>query len=68
MEIASLNINGLRSHRDEIKLLRNDEGIHILALNKTKLHASVPNELTEFSGYQQSAFTRTAMLVLSLFT
>ena len=42
MAIASLNINGLRSHHDEIKMLLNDKGIRILALNETKLDASVP--------------------------
>ena len=53
MAIASLNINGLRSHLDEIKLLLNDRGIHILALNETKLDALIPKELSEIPGYQQ---------------
>ena len=34
MASVSLNINGLRNHHDEIKLLLNDKGIHILALNE----------------------------------
>ena len=59
MAIASLNINGLRSHHDEIKLLLNDKGIHILVLNETKLDGSVPKELTEISGYQQQRLDRT---------
>ena len=59
MAIASLNINGLRSHHDEIKLLLNDQEIHILALNETKLDASIPKELTEISGYQQKRLERT---------
>ena len=59
MAIASLNINGLRSHLDEIKLLLNDRGIHILALNETKLDASIPKELTEIPGYQQKRLDRT---------
>ena len=42
MVIASLNINGLRSHLDETKLLLNEKGIHILALNETKLDGSIP--------------------------
>lgn len=58
MAIASLNINGLRSHHDEIKLLLNDQGIHILALNETKLDASVPTELSAISGYQQKRLDR----------
>ena len=59
MAIASLNINGLRGHHDEIKLLLNDQGIHILALNETKLDASMPKELTEIPGYQQKRLDRT---------
>ena len=59
MAIASLNINGLRSHHDEIKLLLNGQGIHILARNETKLDASIPKELTEISGYQQKRLDRT---------
>ena len=59
MAIASLNINGLRSHHDEIKLLLSDQGIHILALNETKLDASIPKELTEISGFQQKRLDRT---------
>ena len=59
MAIASLNINGLRSRHDEIKLLLNDKGIHILVLNETKLDGSVPKELTEISGYRQQSLDRT---------
>ena len=57
--IASLNINGLHSHHDEIKFLLNDKGIHILVLNETKFDGSVPKELTEISGYQQQRLDRT---------
>ena len=59
MAIASLNINGLRSHHDEIKLLLKDKGILILVLNETKLDGSVPKELTEISGYQLQRLDRT---------
>ena len=38
---------------DEIKFLLNDKGIHIFALNETKLDGSTPKELTENLGYQQ---------------
>ena len=38
MAIASLNINGLRSHLDEVQLLIRDLGIHIIVLNETKLN------------------------------
>ena len=59
MVIASLNINCLHSHCDEVMLLLNGQGIHILALNETKLDASIPKELTESSGYQQKRLDRT---------
>ena len=52
MAIASLNVNGLRSHLDEVKLLLKNLGIHILALNETKLDRLVPKELTDIRGYQ----------------
>ena len=37
MAVGSLNVNSLRSHLDEVQLLINNLGIHILALNETKL-------------------------------
>ena len=52
MAIASLNINGLRSHLDEVQLLNRSLGIHILALNETKLDPNYPKELTSLPGYQ----------------
>ena len=59
MAIESLNTNGLRNHLDEIEFLLNGKGIHILALNETKLDGSIPKELTEISGYQQQRIERT---------
>ena len=59
MAIASLNINGLRSHLDEVQLMMKRLGIHILALNETKLDSSIPKELTKVSGYQQMRLDRT---------
>ena len=53
------NINGLRSHLDELKLMINDLGIHILALNETKLDPGYPKELTDVSGFQQERLDRT---------
>ena len=35
--IASLNLYSLQLHLDEIKCLVNEQGIHILAVNETKL-------------------------------
>ena len=51
MATASLNINGLRSHVDEVQLLIRDLGIQILALNETKLDTEFPKELTSVVGY-----------------
>ena len=59
MAIASLNVNGLRSHLDEVKILMTDLGIHILALNETKLVPDYPKELTNVAGYQQERLDRT---------
>ena len=59
MAIASHNVNGLRSHLDEVKILMADLGIHILALNETKLAPDYPKELTNVAGYQQERLERT---------
>ena len=37
MVIASLNVNSLSAHKDEVDTLLKDQGIHILALNETKV-------------------------------
>ena len=37
MNRASLNVNGLRSHLDEIELLIRSLDFHVLALKETKL-------------------------------
>ena len=58
--IASLNITGLRSHRDKVQLLIRSLGIHILALNETKLDPNCPKELTSLPGYQQERLDRTS--------
>ena len=59
MAIASLKVNGLRSHLDEVQLLINNLGIHFLALNETKLDPNYPIELTSVAGYQQERPERT---------
>ena len=57
--MRSLNINGLQSHLDEVQLLAIDLGIHILALNETKLDPDFPKELTSVAGCQQERLDRT---------
>ena len=42
MLIAALNINGLRCHFEEIQLLLEDLGIHVMSLNETKLDSEYP--------------------------
>ena len=59
MAIASLNVNGLRGHLDEAQHLIRNLGIHILALNETKLNPKFPKELTSVAGYQQERLERT---------
>ena len=48
--MASLNVNGLRCHLDEINVLVKGMGIDILALNETKLDHSIEKQLTEITG------------------
>ena len=49
--IASLNVNSLQLHLDEIKCLVNEKGIHILAVNETKLDNEITDNLLEIEGY-----------------
>ena len=58
MTIASLNVNGLRRHFDEIQNIVFSLGIHILALNETKLDEKHPEELADITGYQQVRLNR----------
>ena len=51
--MASLNVNGLRGHLDQVKILINDMGIDILALNETTLGCSIDQNITEIAGYNQ---------------
>ena len=48
--MASLNVNGLKSHFDEIKALVKSMGIDILALNETKLDHLFEQQITEVIG------------------
>ena len=57
----SLSINGLRSYLDEVQLLMKELGIHIFALNETKLEPDYPQRLTKVNGYQQERLHRTSV-------
>ena len=61
LSLAALNVNGLRSHHDEVSSLITEKGIHILALNETNLVNSYPKELTNIEGYQQEREDRNAI-------
>ena len=58
MVIASLNINNLPAHIDEIKILLQEQNIHILALNEAKIDAEFPSELLKVEGYQLDRYDR----------
>ena len=51
--VAPLYVDCLRGHLGEIKYLVIDLGMHILALNETKLDPAYPKEITGVSGYKQ---------------
>ena len=51
MTIASLHVNSLLLHIDEVRMLVNELGIHILALNETKLDESIDDSLVGIEGY-----------------
>ena len=51
-------VNGLRSHLDEVKVLVNNMGIDVLALNETKLDHSITQQITEITGYKQLRLDR----------
>ena len=51
--MASLNINELRNHLDEINTSAKSMGIDIVALNETKLDHLIEQQLTKVTGYKQ---------------
>ena len=51
MTIATLNVNSLLLHITEIRMLIKELGIHILAINETKLDSTIDNNLVNIDGY-----------------
>ena len=51
MVIASLNVNSLLSHHDEIVSLIKEQGIHFLALNETKIDENCFSKVLQIAGY-----------------
>ena len=52
MIIASLNMNSLLPHLDEIELLLGEKGIHFLSLNETKIDDTLSDNLFKIEGYE----------------
>ena len=50
--IASLNINGLLLHLDEIKVLLKEQGIRNIALNETKIDNNISDQALVIEGYR----------------
>ena len=51
MTIATLNVNSLLRHIDEIRMLVKELGIHILAINETKLDNTIDDNLVNIDGF-----------------
>ena len=49
--IASFNVNSPLLHIDEIRTLVMDVGIHILAINETKLDENIHDDIVSIEGY-----------------
>ena len=52
MIITSFNVNNLLAHKDEVEIILKDQGIHILALNETKINDNYPSDLLQIDGYR----------------
>ena len=50
--IASINVNGLVKHIDEIKLLLIEKNIHILAINETILDEIIEDNVISIDKYK----------------
>ena len=51
MAIGSINVNSLLVHIDEVRQLIKDKGLHILAINETKLDETIADSLLGVEGY-----------------
>ena len=51
LKIASLNINSLLKHIDELRVCMFNQQLDILAINETKLDSNVPPNLIFLEGY-----------------
>ena len=53
LKIVPLNVNGLRTNFDKLKLLMDDSDIDILVLNETTLDRSMYQRIIKIAGYSQ---------------
>ena len=51
IKIASLNINGLLKHIDELRIVLAEYTFAILAINKSKIDCSISNDELHIIGY-----------------
>ena len=54
--VASLNVNSLMLHIDEIRLLIKELGIYVFAINETKIDKNVHDDLVSIDGYTIKRF------------
>ena len=57
-KIASLNINSLLKHIDELRVCVSKQQIDILAINETKLDSNIPMDLISVEGYNWVSMNR----------
>ena len=50
--VASLNICGLNTHIDELRLFIRDKGIHELGTNETELGEDFPDHLVSIDSFE----------------
>ena len=58
ISIASLNVNSLLFYIDEVRTLMQDLGLHILAINETRLDDSIDDALIGIDGYSNKGCDR----------
>ena len=58
LKIASLNINSLLKHIDELRVCVSKQQIDILAINETKLDSNIPMDLISLEGYNWVSMNR----------
>ena len=59
-------MNGLIRNLEELKLLLAEKGMHILAINETKLNSNIESEIISVDGYTLRRMNVTDMEVISI--